>query len=259
MMKRNDGQLPGFAVRHPDLVTFLEQSAASPDEQVANQRGRRTPLQSRAIETHVLTELQLNPSHQLLDIGCGTGLVTRSYAGHIARVVAMDVSSGLVRRARANLATHPNVVVIQADAVRLPFADRSFDQILFCDVIAYFSRAELTAALREMKRVCRPGGSILVCGIADTRRELRTIFIYGGRTAPIMLVEYVGRRVRGRTRRGWYHPRDLAGIARTIGLAPQFIRQPRALGRSSNWRYDCRLTVLDDAAPAGDRPTERGS
>ena len=155
----NVDELPPFAVRHPDLVAFLDRSAESSDEQIANQRGRRTPRQSRAIEEHVAAELRPNLSRRVLDVGCGTGLVTRAYAGRVARVVAVDVSSGLIRRARTNLAACANVALVQADAVRLPFRDHSFDHILFCGVVPYLTRDELYAALREMKRACKRGAA----------------------------------------------------------------------------------------------------
>jgi len=156
------------------------------------------PRQSRAIEEHVAAELRPNLSRRVLDVGCGTGLVTRAYAGRVARVVAVDVSSGLIRRARTNLAACANVALVQADAVRLPFRDHSFDHILFCGVVPYLTREELYAALREMKRACKRGGSIFVCDLCDTRRELRTILFYGGPTASLTFLHYIGRRLRGR-------------------------------------------------------------
>ena len=186
----------------------------------------------------------------MLDVGCGTGLVTRAYAGRVARVVAVDVSSGLIRRARTNLAACANVALVQADAVRLPFRDHSFDHILFCGVVPYLTREELYAALREMKRACKRGGSIFVCDLCDTRREVSTILIYGGPTA-LPFLHYIGRRLRGRARRGWYHPREFADMARSLDLEPEFVRQAREMPFQYR-RYDC-LLIVQSAGSQGAR------
>jgi len=237
-------ELPPFSIRHADLATFLEQCADEQSEQLANQRGRRTPEESDAIEEHVESELRLEPQHQVLEIGCGTGLLVRTCAPRVRRMVALDISAGLLRRARVNLTAHPNVRLLRADSVRLPFADGVFDRVLFSGVIPYCTREELVATLREMKRVCCPGGQILVGGISNPRRELTMILFFGGRGTPIGLLHYGIRRLSGRTRRGWYRPEELVDIAASLALKAEIVRHRRGMP-FRHWRYDCRLTTPD--------------
>jgi SAM-dependent methyltransferase len=92
-----------------------------------------------------------------LDIGCGEGSNTRKLAALGARMHAIDIAPTFIWHARATERTEPLGIVFQvADAVFLPFADRSFDFIT-----AFMSMMDLpdqATALREVRRVLHPGG-----------------------------------------------------------------------------------------------------
>ena len=79
-------------------------------------------------------------------------------AGSGARVVACDLSAGMIEVGRAR---HPEVDFVQGDAMNLPFADNTFDAV----TISYGLRnvPDPKRALEEMSRVTRPGGRLLVC------------------------------------------------------------------------------------------------
>jgi len=59
-------ELPPFSIRHADRSTFLDRCADVQSEQLASQRGLRTPEESDAIEEHVGSALRLEPQHQVL-------------------------------------------------------------------------------------------------------------------------------------------------------------------------------------------------
>ena len=65
------------------------------------------------------------PSHQLLDIACGTGLVSRLFKGRVQQVVGLDLTPAMAEQARNNL---DQLVIGFAEA--LPFADTSFDRVV---------------------------------------------------------------------------------------------------------------------------------
>jgi ubiquinone/menaquinone biosynthesis C-methylase UbiE len=100
------------------------------------------------------------PGQRALDVACGTGAVTRVLAERMAPagyVVGLDVDPGMLTVGRGVL-RHPNVVWLTAEAQELPFAERVFD-LVFCQQGLQFF-ADQIQALREMRRVLRPGGRL---------------------------------------------------------------------------------------------------
>jgi len=100
----------------------------------------------------------------VLECGCGTGAQTLRLAAHSpgARIVSADISETSIGIARTRLrdAGLLNVHHLVADLFALPFAPHSFDHVFVCFVLEHL--AEPVAALRALKRVLRPGGSITV-------------------------------------------------------------------------------------------------
>jgi SAM-dependent methyltransferase len=90
---------------------------------------------------------------RVLDLGAGTGAVSRAVLAAGGRPVAVDLAAGMLR------AGPPGVSAAVGDAVALPFRSAAFDA-----VVAGFSLnhvADASAALREARRVCRPGGGVV--------------------------------------------------------------------------------------------------
>ncbi|MQA24649.1 MAG: demethylmenaquinone methyltransferase [Micromonosporaceae bacterium] len=100
--------------------------------------------------------LDLRPGERCLDLAAGTGVSTEELAGSGAEVVGADLSLGMLAAG-----THRDVPLLAADALALPFADGAFDAV----TISFGLRniVDTAAALREMARVTRPGGRLVVC------------------------------------------------------------------------------------------------
>ena len=105
----------------------------------------------------------LRPGLDLLDVGCGPGTITVDLATRVApgRVVGVDVSPEPLTEARA-AADRPGVTVTfeVGDVYALEAADDSFDVVHAHQVLQHLT--DPVAALREMARVCRPGGLVAV-------------------------------------------------------------------------------------------------
>jgi SAM-dependent methyltransferase len=101
----------------------------------------------------------LSPGLAVLDVGCGPGTITADLARLVApgRVTAVDVSEAVLEEARrtAGLA---DVEFAVADVHALDFPDGSFDVVHAHQVLQHVS--DPVGALREMRRVCRPGGIV---------------------------------------------------------------------------------------------------
>ena len=109
-----------------------------------------------------LKEYITSDTHDILDIGCGPAVIDAHLGlqypeGQINRV---DISSVRVEQAPKNTLGIKNVQIIKADAIILPFVDNSFD-LLFCRFLLEYLPDRLSA-LKEMHRVCKPGGKVIL-------------------------------------------------------------------------------------------------
>ena len=143
----------------------------------------------------VIRELALRPGMRGLDICCGTGDLAqralRAMGAHPAGggaggpatggVVAADFSANMLRIAQGRLhkagfgkggdaAAHPALLVTQADAMALPFADASFDFV----TIGYGLRnvTDIPGCLAELRRVLRPGGRLASLDTGRVRNRI---------------------------------------------------------------------------------------
>jgi demethylmenaquinone methyltransferase/2-methoxy-6-polyprenyl-1,4-benzoquinol methylase len=105
----------------------------------------------------------------LLDAGGGTGRVSQSLAPLTGGVVVADLSRPMARRA----ARKPGLRAVAASSFHLPFAGGTFDRALVVDAFHHFSDAE--GALRELLRVLRPGGRLVVEEPDHRRAVVRAI------------------------------------------------------------------------------------
>jgi demethylmenaquinone methyltransferase/2-methoxy-6-polyprenyl-1,4-benzoquinol methylase len=106
----------------------------------------------------VVRALDLRPGERLLDLAAGTATSSEPFLDAGVLTAACDFSLGMLRVGRARRADLP---LVAGDATRLPFDDDAFDAV----TISFGLRnvADVPGALREMRRVTRPGGRLLVC------------------------------------------------------------------------------------------------
>ncbi|MEE1941912.1 class I SAM-dependent methyltransferase [Streptomyces sp. TRM 70361] len=165
----------------------------------------------------------LAPGRSVLDVGCGPGTITAGLAALVApgTVTAVDAAEGVLDEARATVAARglTNVRFLRADVMALGFPAGSFDVVHAHQVLQHL--ADPVGALREMRRVCRPGGVVAardsdygamswypeVPGLSEWRELYRRVARDAG-----------GEPDAGRRLLSWARRADLTGVTASAGV-----------------------------------------
>jgi len=108
---------------------------------------------------------------RVLDIAAGTGTSSAALAKSGAEVIALDFSPGMVEEGRKR---HPDLMFVQGDAEKLPFADGEFDAVTISFGLRNVQHPQV--ALAEMHRVLKPGGKLLVLEFSRVAKPLEKAY-----------------------------------------------------------------------------------
>jgi demethylmenaquinone methyltransferase/2-methoxy-6-polyprenyl-1,4-benzoquinol methylase len=161
--------------------------------------------QTRRWRRAVVRALDVRSGEWVLDLAAGTGTSSEPILAAGARVVPCDFSLGMLAVGKRRAAHLP---FIAGDALRLPFADATFHAV----TISFGLRnvTDTDAALREMARVTRPGGRLVVCEFSHPSwAPLRTVY-----------VEYLMRALPGIATRVASNPEAYVYLAESIRAWP---------------------------------------
>ena len=117
-------------------------------------------LVRRRIE-RAIRHMNIGDTDRVLDLGIGTGVSLNFYPDR-GRIVGVDLSAGMLREARKKIEERrlTHATVFQADALRLPFADDTFDHVFISHVISVVS--DPYQLVREAQRVAKPNARIVI-------------------------------------------------------------------------------------------------
>lgn len=124
---------------------------------------RMMPRMVGRLYAMMAAELALRPDDDLLEVGCGSAMLLAEQASHVRYVAGLDASEIQVRMARKRLAERISAgtaEIVLGDAMALPWEDGRFSVISCLNCLKFV--AEPPKALREMHRVLRPGGRLVV-------------------------------------------------------------------------------------------------
>ncbi|MFJ9769729.1 demethylmenaquinone methyltransferase [Kitasatospora sp. NPDC101157] len=128
--------------------------------------------QARAWRRAVAEAVDAGPGDLVLDLGAGTGTSSLPFAEAGAKVVPCDFSVGMLTEGKHR---HPELPLTAGDATRLPFADDTFDAVTISFALRNVQETE--TALREMHRVTKPGGKLVICEFSTpTWTPFRTVY-----------------------------------------------------------------------------------
>ena len=129
--------------------------------------------QDRAWRRQVVRAVDPRPGELVLDLAAGTGTSSEPFTSAGATVIPSDLSLGMLQVGKHR---RPHLSFVAADALRLPYTDGCFDAV----TISFGLRnvEDPTAALREMRRVTKPGGTLVVCEFSTpTWAPFRIVYV----------------------------------------------------------------------------------
>jgi len=152
--------------------------------------------------------LALQPNDRVLEVGIGTGLNLPLYPPAV-RLTGIDLSQEMLDKAveRVQRLTMPNVTLKVMDATSMDFGENEFDKALATYTIS--AVPDPVAVLREMRRVVRPGGILVI--LNHFRSERRAVGRFEDLVAPIC------------TRLGWKSNLPLTPLLEQVGLTPEVV------------------------------------
>lgn len=153
MRERHDARAT-LAKRRQDVAEMFDHVARRYD--LVNDIG--SLWQVRLWRQEVLQAVDPQPGQRILDLAAGTGTSSLPFAQRGADVFPTDLSLGMLAEGKRRL---PALQFVAADALSLPYADKSFDAATISFGLRNIDNTH--AALAELLRVTKPGGNLVVC------------------------------------------------------------------------------------------------
>ncbi len=147
------------------------------------------------IESDITDKLRLNSTDTLLDLGCGTGLISINLSKKVGGVTGLDFGRDVLLRATENFQRGNSYMdFVQGDLIALPFRDRTFSKVSCYSVVMCLQDYEdFKGTLLEMVRVCQPGGLVLVGDIPEKNKK--ELWVKGKRRKGEFILRYLVRRL----------------------------------------------------------------
>ncbi len=133
------------------------------------------------VQRAMLAALELRGTEQVLDVGCGTGLLTAAVAAQLSpgQVTGIDASGAMIRLARRKRATD-NCHFRVAAGEALPWPENSFDAAVSSMFFHHVDQELKRACLNELRRVVRPGGRLVVADLDTPWNLFGRLYGWGG-------------------------------------------------------------------------------
>lgn len=128
-------------------------------------------IRNREALDRIVRMAEAGPSDLVLDVACGPGLLVCAFAAVVEHATGIDLTPAMLEQAQREQEQQglDNITWRQGDALALPFPDESFS--IVTARFAFHHLPDPPAALREMQRVCKPGGRVVVADTAPAAEK----------------------------------------------------------------------------------------
>lgn len=110
----------------------------------------------------------------VLECACGTGMISRDIAKKCQRLISTDYSEKMLKKAKKKCKKFNNIEFSRADIMQLEYDDNTFDKVVAGNVIHLLD--EPYSALKELERVCREGGQMIIPTYINMEKKGKTNF-----------------------------------------------------------------------------------
>ena len=212
--------------------------------------GRPVRVDPKIIINDINSKIEIEKNQKILDVGCGTGVITIPLSFRVKEIFALDAGIDVINKLKENFNKKniTNIKPINSSIKNSNFKSNFFDHIIMYAVIHYLDNIlEVENCIKELIRVCKPGGSILIAEIPEinairelnekklTKEEIKILEEFNNNRSDYdnfmnKLIEY-----KGSKRNNELDGNELVQIANKYGcyaeLLKQDIRQPFSLSR----------------------------
>ena len=120
---------------------------------------------------HIVKMAEAGPEDTVLDVACGPGLLACAFARVVRHAVGLDITPAMLDQARKTQAEQglTNISWQSGDVLSLPYPDHHFSIVV--SRFAFHHLPQPLAALKEMVRVCKPGGRVVVADMSPAANK----------------------------------------------------------------------------------------
>lgn len=122
----------------------------------------------RGVGERVAEEIEQNDI--VLECACGTGAISKYIAPKCKQLIATDFSEGMLKQTLKNCGKYKNIKIKRADMTQLKCRDSRFDKVVAGNVIHLLEEPD--AAIKELERVCKAGGKIIIPTYINASNEV---------------------------------------------------------------------------------------